>query len=293
MNNNAKKPLRQIGVIANPEKPRAREALGRLAKCAANLGIEVLPDAAAAGLMGRGQGVEPEDMFRRMDALIVLGGDGTLLRAARALDGLDKPVLGVNLGGLGFLTSVAEPDLERAVECLVKGTFLESVRAVAECCVRRRGLETARHRALNDVVLASATMRVVTLILDVGGERVSDFICDGLIVSTPTGSTGHSLSGGGPVIVPEARVFVVTPICAHTLSTRPLVVPDDATIRMEVGEGSGRASLSVDGQVGEMLEEGEAVEVRRSTSGIRFLHLPGHSHFAVLRQKLHWRGSSV
>jgi NAD+ kinase len=280
-----------LGVIANCGKERAPEVLQRLRSKADELGLKLVADPATAVLMGiPAEGALP---FERMDALVVLGGDGTMLRAVRELQGRDIPVIGVNLGSLGFLTSVTETDLERALDCLVAGNYTTSSRAIAECDVRRGKESLGRHRALNDVVLVSASPRVVDLRMSVNNEEVGHFICDGLVISTPTGSTGHSLSAGGPVLMPTARCFVVSLICPHTLSTRPLVLPDDATIRVTVADESGSPRMTADGQTSQSLAEGDVLEVTRSAQGVRFIHLPGYSYFSVLRHKLHWRGSNV
>jgi NAD+ kinase len=215
-----------------------------------------------------------------------------MLRAVRELAGRDVPVIGVNLGALGFMTSVTEDNLERALDCLVSGDYTTSLRVMLDVEVWRGGRTPAGYRALNEVVLTSGA-RVATLRMTVDGQEVGDFVCDGLIVSTPTGSTGHSLSAGGPVILPGARALVVSLICPHTLSTRPLVLPDEAAVEVCVVERAVGAHLSVDGQVGQPLEMGDCVKVRRSAQGVRFIHLPGYNYFAVLRQKLHWRGSNV
>jgi len=285
--------MKTIAVIANCGKPRAADMLKRLVRKAGELGMGVRADAEAARLCGAEGEVQMMESWDGISALVALGGDGTMLRAVRDLNGRDIPVLGVNIGGLGFLTSVAEQDLERAMECLAREECAVSARSVAECRARR-GADALEYRALNDVVITHAlSPRVATLDLALDGEEVSSLICDGLIVSTPTGSTGHSLSAGGPIVLPGARVLVVSSICAHTLSTRPLVVPDDSVLRVRVAACSGELALSVDGQVGSTLGRGDWVEVRRSRHSVRFLHLPGHSYFSILRQKLHWRGSNV
>lgn len=285
--------MKTLGVIANCSKERARDGLARLRDSAARAGLTLFPDAASAALMGLPCACDAPALFDRVEALMVLGGDGTMLRAVRALEGRDLPVIGVNLGSLGFMTSVAETDLERAVECLARGDIATSRRAVLECRVHAAGRPAETYRALNDVVLTSAHFRVVTLTMRVGGQGVGDFVCDGLIVSTPTGSTGHSLSAGGPVLMPEARALVVSLICPHTLGTRPLVVTDDVAVELTVTASAGATEVTVDGQVGQALAEGDRIEVRRAAHGVRFAHLPGYSYFAVLRQKLHWRGSNL
>jgi NAD+ kinase len=285
--------MKTLGIVANVEKQSAAEVLRRLKASAERLGLALRADYPCSALLGLAPRDELKGHQDGIDALVALGGDGTMLRAVRELDGRDKPVIGVNLGSLGFMTSVAESEVERALECLVAGSFTTSLRSILECEARRGTERLGEYRALNDVVLSSLTQRVVTLRLAVDGEEVSDSVCDGLIVSSPTGSTGHSLSAGGPVLMPGAAVFLINLICPHTLSTRPVVVPDGAVIRVTVASSSGSLALSVDGQVGRQLREGDLVEVRRSARCVRLVHPPGYSYFALLRQKLHWRGSNV
>lgn len=285
--------MKTIGVIANCVKEKAPEVLGRLRTKAESLGIRLLPEPETAALLGLTATGTARDILRSAEIVIVLGGDGTMLRAVRALDGRDVPVIGVNLGALGFMTSVTEDKLEHALDCLVAGNYSTTLRTIIECDVIQRGQTVAKYRALNDVVLTSVGSRVTTLRMTVGGESVGDFVCDGLIISTPTGSTGHSLSAGGPILMPSSRALVASLICPHTLSTRPLVIHDDAVVAVEVVERSLGIKLGVDGQVGQALEIGDRVEIRRSGQGVRLIHLPGYSYFSVLRQKLHWRGSNV
>ena len=284
--------MKLLGVIANCAKDRAPSVLVRLRRKAESLGLTLLPDTATAGLMGLNSRATPFDVVQQADTVMVLGGDGSMLRAARELEGRDVPVIGVNLGSLGFMTSVTENDLERALDCLVADNFTTSLRMMLDCVTVRDGKRVGSYRALNDVVVLCGS-RAGTLRMTVEREQVGDFICDGLIVSTPTGSTGHSLSAGGPVLMPTSPAVVATLICPHTLSTRPLVLPADSAIDVTVVERVVDARLSVDGQVGQTLEIGDGVKITRSTHGVRFIHLPGYSYFSVMRQKLHWRGSNV
>jgi NAD+ kinase len=285
--------MKTIGVIANGMKEKAGEALGRLRVKAEALGVRLLPEPETAALLGMPAAGSVRDVLQRAEIVMVMGGDGTMLRTVRALDGRDVPVIGVNLGALGFMTSVTEDRLEYALDCLMSGDYTTSLRTIIDCTVIRGGKVITDCRALNDVVLTSINSRVVALRMKVSGETVGDFVCDGLIISTPTGSTGHSLSAGGPILMPTSRALLASLICPHTLSTRPLVIPDDAVVGVEVVDRSLGAKLGVDGQVEQELEVGDRVEVRQSVQGVRLIHLPGYSYFSVLRQKLHWRGSNV
>ena len=286
--------MKRLGVLANCRKPEAAAALKRLAGYARRLGLELLVcDETAAGLPG-GRKIPARNMARQIDALLALGGDGTLLRGARLIAGSDIPVLGVNLGRLGFLTSVAEKDLRRSLELLVKGRYTTSVRAVAECRLMRRGKELGHYRALNDMVIGwGVSSRLITLDLLIEGEQVASYNCDGLIVATPTGSTAHALSAGGPILHPECPCFVICAICPHTLSNRPLVLSDRNRVTVVVTRTADSLILSVDGQEEPSVEQGDRVEICRSAHDIRLVQLPEYDYFSVLRQKLNWRGSNI
>ena len=286
--------MQTLGVVANCTKERARDVLLRLVRKARELGIALRADADAAALVKGELRAAGGDLADQVDAMLALGGDGTMLRVMRMLEGRDKPVIGVNLGSLGFLTSVTEESLEHALECLAQDRYTTSARSIAECTVVRGKKEISLLRALNDIVVArGAAPRVVTLNVSVGGDRVTSYVCDGLIVATPTGSTGHSLSAGGPILAPETKAFLISLVCPHSLSSRPLVVPDEAEIIVTVEDADGPLLLAADGQIGGSLGVGDRVVIRRSARGVRFIHLPGYSYYDVLRRKLGWRGSSV
>ena len=285
--------MKRIGILANCGKDRATEVLKRIADLAGKLGLELVADEASADLITCCKSMPVEKLCSHVDAIMALGGDGTMLRAVRALNGRDTPVIGVNIGGLGFLTSVAEGELDRALHCLATNEFSTHVRSVAEARLVRNDREIAEYRGLNDIVVhCGPSGRIVTLDVAIENETGTSYLCDGLIVSTPTGSTGHSLSAGGPILTPDTSAFVISIICPHTLSSRPIVVPDTSLISVTARKSAGDLHLSVDGQVGQPLTAGDCVKVRRSEKGVRFIHLPGYSYFSVLRQKLHWRGSA-
>ncbi len=286
--------MRRIGVLVNRRKVHAAPVLRRLAVKAEALRMELVVCNEAAALLPGARRVAEKAFPSRIDMLLALGGDGTMLHAVRILAGRDVPVLGVNLGSLGFLTSVTEENLERALEALHKDQFTTSVRSVLECRLLRARRCVARYRALNDVVLGwGESSRVNALDVALDGESVASYTCDGLIVSTPTGSTGHSLSSGGPILHPGSPSLVISPICPHTLSNRPLVVSDRSTIVVSVTRTSKKLLLSVDGQEEKRVQQGDQLHLRKSGQGARFIHLPGYSYFSVLRQKLLWRGSSL
>ena len=285
--------MKKIGIHANLAKPRAGAVLERLGQHAGMIGLSVCCPSELADQVPGATGMDLETMLDESDVLMALGGDGSMLKAVRSVDGRDLPVIGVNLGSLGFLTSVAEEDLERAMDCLASGDFTTSRRAMLDCRLVHAGEETARGRCLNDVVLCSASSRVITLRVTVSDEEVTSYICDGLVIATATGSTGHSLSAGGPIMHPSTEAFIISLLCPHTLSSRPLVISDQSRIEVRVDAVTGSARLTLDGQVEHSLSVDDRIQVAMSDRVATFIHLPDYSYFRVLRQKLGWRGSSV
>ena len=285
--------MKTIGIFANCRKPSAANVLRQAVDQSRKYGLRLAVCDETAKFVSEAEHLAPDAFINKIDVLMAFGGDGTMLNAVRMLNGREIPVLGVNLGSLGFLTSVSQEEVERAFACVARDQFAISRRALAECVVRRSSQEICRYRALNDIVIdRGASLRVVTLNMAIENEEVSSFVCDGLIVSTPTGSTGHALSTGGPILHPESAVFVITLICPHTLSSRPLVIPDNKLIKVEVAKNAGDLMLSIDGQIGEPLKTADQIEIRRSEAHVNFARLPDYSYFYVLRHKLHWRGST-
>jgi NAD+ kinase len=283
--------MKKAGVIANPKRPHAADIFERLARKADALGMELFADAQTAAHIPSATVLKFDGFAKTVDVLLALGGDGTVLFCAKLLAGADVPILGINLGSLGFLTGVGEDQLETALDALAAGKYVRDVRTVADCIVLRGGKPAASYRILNDMVIGfGGSSHIITLGLSVNGEPISSFACDGMVVSTPTGSTGHFLSSGGPIIQPGAEVFGISVICPHTLSNRPLVLPDSSVIEIAVQHTHKKLVLSADGQDVEELGEGDAVRIARSAKPVTFLHLPGYSYFSVLSQKLHWRG---
>jgi NAD+ kinase len=286
--------MKKVGVIANPKRPHAADIFERLARQAEALGIELFADKQTAAHLPSATVLEFNDISKTVEVLLALGGDGTVLFCSKLLNGADVPILGINLGSLGFLTGVGEEQLEPALDALADGKCTRDVRTVADCTVIHNGKTTGKYRILNDTVIGfGGSSRIITLGLSVNGEPISSFTCDGMVVATPTGSTGHFLSSGGPIIQPGAGVFGVSVICPHTLSNRPLVLPDSNVIEITVQNTHKKLILSADGQDVEELDTGDSIRIARSDKPVTFLHLPGHSYFSVLSRKLHWRGSSL
>ncbi|MFA7257011.1 MAG: NAD(+)/NADH kinase [Kiritimatiellales bacterium] len=285
--------MKKAGVIANPKRPHAADIFDRLARKAENLGIELFADKQTSDYLPSATVLEFGQFAETVDVLLALGGDGTVLFCAKLLTGVDVPILGINLGSLGFLTGVGEKQLEAALDALAENTLKRDQRIVADCTVSHGGRETGKYRILNDAVLGfGSSSHIVTLGLAIDGEPITAFACDGMVVTTPTGSTGHSLSAGGPIIQPGAGVFGISVICPHTLSNRPLILPDTNTITITVQHAHKQLLFSADGQDVAELGEGDSIQIVRSDKPVTFLHLPEYSYFSVLSQKLHWRGSN-
>ncbi|BCX48952.1 NAD kinase [Haloferula helveola] len=282
----------KVGLIANPHKSGARKTLEGLAVALRAKGLTPIYEKATAGLAGVDGGIPGRELSKEADVVAVLGGDGTMLHAMATLGGCDKPIAGINLGNLGFLTSCTDGEVDDFAEALCSGNFATSRRTLLAARVERDGGRSHDLLALNEAVLARGqTGRLVALRAIVDGELLNHYRADGLIVATPTGSTAYSLSAGGPLISPSAGVFVITPICPHTLSQRSLVVDDDVTIELAPEEPSdGPMLFTVDGRDCVEVESGDRVLVRKADQDLHLLRLEGRSFYAALRQKLNWRG---
>ena len=233
----------------------------------------------------------PADLARHSDLLLVFGGDGTMLHAARDIAGSATPLLGVNIGGLGFLTAVPSAELARALNHLWRGQFKFEPRAMIEVSGVCNGKKVSK-TALNDIVVSrGASSRLIALDVATDGELITHYRCDGLIVSSPTGSTAYSLAAGGAVVLPSAEVFTLTPICPHALSNRSIILPLDSVIQVKAASPPPSTLLSVDGELVAYLNEGDRVTIRRSRRVIRLVHLADSSFLEALRRKLQWRGA--
>lgn len=283
--------MKAIGVTANIKKRHTPAILERLAAAAAKMNAEVVCCDDTASAFPSLKKISRNEMLEQIDLFMALGGDGTVLRAVNILNGSDVPILGVNLGSLGFMTTVTEDKLEYALLCMQEGKCRISERTLAVCSLQGSGRE---YLALNDVAIGwGQSSRVVTLNIRADGEEVSSYVCDGVVISTPTGSTGHSLSAGGPIIHPDVHAFVLSPICPHTLSNRPLVIPETSVIEVEVQASSKSLLLTMDGQEHLEVNKGDIIRVAKSPHCANLVRLPDYSYYSLLRHKLHWRGSSV
>jgi len=282
----------KVGIIANTGKSGARLTLDRLSQVLAVRGISIALERDTAALSELPGGLDGPDLANASDVIAVLGGDGTMLNALAKLGGTDKPVAGINIGTLGFLTSCTDGEIEAFGEALLTGNYSTSRRTLLEAKVMGPNGPGVRLLALNEVVLARGqTGRLVSLSASVDGELLNRYKADGLIVATPTGSTAYSLSAGGPLISPSAGVFVITPICPHTLSQRSLVVGDHSVIELAPeNTDEGPMLFTVDGRESVPINVGDSLQITKSNRVLNLLRLPGHSFYGALRQKLHWRG---
>jgi len=276
--------LQTIALYRKKTTPTAERVALEVRTWAEGRGLRVLDETNVAAHLRAGD-------CEGLDLLVVLGGDGTLLSAVRALDGCEVPVLGVNLGRLGFLTEVALAELHPVLERALAGELQVSPRTMLACSVERSGHTVGTYYVLNDVVLnKGALARISDFSVRVDGRRVSTYRSDGFIVATPTGSTAYSLSAGGPIVSPDLAAFVLTPICPHTLTHRPILVPDSAVVDLCLEFKNGEVYLTLDGQQGLELAEGDVVRVARAERRVLLVRPPERDFFHVLRTKLHWGG---
>lgn len=289
------KPIRRVGLVANPDKPATRRVARRALDLLERAGREALLDAASSRLVGESHATVPDvaTLAARSDLLLVLGGDGTMLGAACEAAGTATPILGVNLGRLGFLTTCSVRQMAPTLDAVWAGRYtVESRSLIAAEGSARQG--TIRRVALNDFVVSHGMVpRLIELEVKVDGEVLTCYRGDGLIVSSPTGSTAYSLAAGGAVVSPAAHVIALTPICPHTLSSRSVIVSLDATVQVRLLSRHVDTILAADGHAAAELKPGECIRFRRSPAEARFVRLPGDSFFRTLREKLNWSGSSL
>ena len=278
-----------VGVCGNHRYAELRGLLEQLAALAPERGIHIFAEPLLAEFW---PGAPPPDLdAASLDVLLTFGGDGTLLRGARMLEGRGVPILGINLGKVGFLTSVSRNAMPAALDALVGGRYTTEPRQALKSVIQDGdGRTTALDLALNDVVVhKGGVARVIRLDVEVQGESVGPYSADGIIVATPTGSTAYSLSAGGPIVVPGVQALVITPICAHTLAVRPLVFPATWEVVIQpVDPEEPEVIVSVDGQVVTHLSAGSRVRIRVAESPVKLVRVGPEGYFQRMRQKLHW-----
>ena len=287
--------INRVGVIGNSEKVSCAGVVKRAARLIAGAGRKLYTEPVTAKWAGLRGTICPHTaaLAREVDLLLVFGGDGTMLRLAREIVGSRTPILGVNIGSLGFLTAVSSDELAPALQKVWNGAFTFESRALIHAAGHCSG-QTVEQSALNDIVISRGiASRLIELEVRINGDPLTRYRCDGLIISSPTGSTAYSLAAGGAVVFPTSQVIEITPICPHTLSNRSLVVPLTARIEVKVVSPKPATILSADGQVISELATGDQLTISRSRRSVRLMHLAGTSFCETLRRKLHWRGATL
>lgn len=280
-----------VGIVGNPSYRDLGHLLASVARAASRLGLTVYTEERLRPLWPAPPPAPPLDGSVPLDCLLTLGGDGTLLRGARLLNGANTPILGVNLGRVGFLTSASAQTLEWALDALVRKAYATEARLTLTAAIENaQGQPREPSVVLNDVVVHKAGVaRVVRLRVSVDGDEVGQYSADGIIVATPTGSTAYSLSAGGPIVVPSVDAIVVTAICPHTLAVRPLVLPSQSVVTVEpIPPWTEEVLVSFDGQVSATIQAGERLVARRGDHAVMLVRLGAETFFARLRKKLQW-----
>jgi NAD+ kinase len=288
-------PIKRIGIILKPHQPDALKTICDLVAWLAQRGITLVggPEIERERIEHQTgcpvDQVESEQLATRVDLILVLGGDGTMIATARLVGDQEIAVLGVNYGGLGYLAEFRIEELYVGLESILSGNYRLDKRVMLTVELHRGDEVVTKNRVLNDVVInKSALARIIEIEAYLNQQYVNSFRADGLIVSTPTGSTAYNLSAGGPVIFPSMNAVVITPICPFTLSNRPIVVPDDATIELTLKTDQEDVSLTLDGQVGFPLNVGDKVVIHKSRTTFNLIQPTNRNYFEVLRDKLRW-----
>jgi NAD+ kinase len=282
-----------IGIYAHWRKPGAETCLRALLNALRQYSVDVALEENAAKLVGE-PGEPMDKIVSRVHLFVALGGDGTLLRLVRDLEGKRIPVMGINFGSLGFLTCFGGPEYAVAAKALATGDYRIDERTLLQGSIERKGKTIFPHLGLNDIVVTRGERsRLIRVDVFIGETHLTEYNADGLVIATSTGSTAYSLSAGGPIVMPEAAVFVVTPICPHVLTNRSVIVPQSSTIRLKSSIPAQRLSISVDGQESVHLQPGDVVAVRPAAEKLPLV-LPKNLTFAdILGTKLRWSGSAI
>jgi NAD+ kinase len=280
---------KSIGILTKPKFPEVKGTLQDVVNWLRSRNINVILGQTAAALLGEQGGYQDVQLSSKADVLLVLGGDGTMLNAARLAAERSIPILGVNMGGLGFLTEVRLESLYPSLERVFANDYVLDERLMLRIHIHRNGETIAEGVVLNDVVISKGTLaRMIELKIAIEGRFVTNLRSDGLIVSSPTGSTAYSLSAGGPIIDPAVQSLILTPVCPHTLTHRPLIVPGKDKIDLTLTSTDPGAMATLDGQVGVAITQGDTVTIQTSENRTRLIRFPESNYYDVLREKLKW-----
>jgi len=283
-----------IGLIAHSLKSDARAAVREMVAALKKHKVDFILEKQTAALIGRRSALAERAVARQSELLVVMGGDGTILRVVHKLGADIRPILGINIGSLGFLTCAGPAEIDSAVRSIVEQTYILSPRALLVAEVVAASGTRFRHYALNDVVVSRGERsQLVKIKVLIDGSALTDYNADGLIVATPTGSTAYSLSAGGPILMPDSGAMVITPICPHVLTNRSTVVSDCSVIEARLTTPGQKVFVSADGQPSRAMRIGESLRIARSDRMLQLATLPGRFFPEVLRQKLKWSGTNV
>jgi NAD+ kinase len=283
-----------IGLVAHTGKSGALAMVSRLRDEFQKQGAIVRLEVRTSEMIGAGEGKSIRSLAKDCEIIVALGGDGTILQIVHEMGEDFKPIFGINLGSLGFLTCVSSSAVEQAVQCIVSRGYVKTQRILLEMEIRRADTTIARRVGLNDAVISRGGLsRLIRLQTWIDGAALTEYNADGLIISTPTGSTAYSLAAGGPILTPDCGVFVVTPVCPHVLTNRSLIFSDTSTIAVSPCPDQGEIYVTVDGQESMAISTGDVVCIRQAKQHLPLAMLPGVSFFEVLRQKLKWSGTAL
>ncbi len=285
--------VKHVGIVANVQSSLASESIRELVNWLKSRNVDFCIDTESARCAELADGLSKIELIKASDLIVVLGGDGTFLSVARMMDGRSIPILGVNLGRLGFLTEFALEEMLPALEKALEGDYTCEDRIMLDVSISREGKNVASYTVLNDLVITrSAPARMVDVHVWAGGMFVNNYTADGLIVSTPTGSTAYNLSAGGPIVYPTLNAMIISPICPHTFTNRPIVIPDDQEVELWLApDHMGEAVAALDGQVGYQLSVRDKIVAKRSKDVTRIIQSPYKNYYELLRGKLKWGGN--
>ncbi|WKZ33840.1 MAG: NAD(+)/NADH kinase [Thermodesulfobacteriota bacterium] len=285
--------MKRLGLIVKVSNPEAIKLADRVADWVVDRGGKVFTDEGLALMIKNAVAVPVKDLPASIDMMVVLGGDGTMLHAARLIDGRRVPILGVNMGSLGFLTAITVKEVFPVLERIERDDFILEERMLLSVEHARDEKVLSTHKVLNDAVIKGESARLVRLETRMNREYVNTYRADGLIVATPTGSTAYSLSANGPILYPTIHSIIVAPICPFNLTNRPVVIPDWMTVDVTVSPEQSNIELILDGQVNLPLESGDMVNIRRAGESVYLVRYDGKSYFEILRERLMWEVGMV
>ncbi|MBI5642974.1 MAG: NAD(+)/NADH kinase [Deltaproteobacteria bacterium] len=280
--------MKKIGLVIKASNPEAVKLGSEMARWALKTGGQVFVDSGIAPNIPDAIAVQPEDFPGSVEVLIVLGGDGTMIHAVRLLNGKKVPILGVNMGSLGFLTSITVKEVFPLLDRIMRDDFQTEERMLLSVAHTRQGETISRFKVLNDAVIKGDNARLIRLETRINQEYVNTYRADGLIIATPTGSTAYSLSANGPILYPTIHSIIVAPICPFNLTNRPVVIPDWMTVDVTVSPDQSNVELILDGQVDVPLLTGDTVKIKRAEASVYLIKYEGKSYFDILRERLMW-----